>query len=132
MASVTWNGASADWSVSADWSTNAIPGPADDVFLNTGAFIVSIAAGESFDANSLNMSGGAVAISGTLNFANASGTSFTVGAITISPGGVVSGEGILFGPGPIVNQGVMEGDVDVERAGDLYSSRRAARSPIRG
>jgi hypothetical protein len=117
MASVTWNGASADWGVTSDWSTNAIPGAADDVFFNAGAFTVSIAAGESFDANSLNMSGGTVAISGTLNFTNASGGSFSVGPITIAPGGVVSGEGILFGPGPIVNQGVMEGDVDINTGG---------------
>jgi hypothetical protein len=117
MASLTWNGASADWSVTSDWSSNAIPGAGDDVFFNAGAFTVTIASGESFDANSLNMSGGAVAIAGTLNFTNASGVSFPVGPITIAPGGTLSGEGILFGPGPILNQGVIDGDVNINTGG---------------
>lgn len=117
MANVTWNGASADWSVASDWSTNMVPSGTDDVFLNAGAYVVSIAAGETFDANSLNMSGGTVEVAGALNFDNTSGTSFPVGPLTIAPGGMVSGEGILFGPGPVLNQGAMIGNANVTSGG---------------
>jgi hypothetical protein len=120
MASVTWLSAvSADWSVAADWSTGTVPGAADDVFLNAaGAYVVSIAAGESFTANSLNMGGGGtVAVAGTLDFDNASGSSFSVGSLTVEPGGVLSGEGVVFGPGPVLNQGTMVGNVDIRSGG---------------
>ena len=120
MASVTWLSAvSADWSTASDWSSGVVPGATDDVFLNAaGSYVVSIAAGESFTINALNMTGGGtVTVAGTLGFANASGSPFSVGPLTVEPGGVLGGEGILFGPGPVLNQGTMIGDVAILTGG---------------
>ena len=94
MATYSWTtGENGDWNTAADWSPNGLPGAGDDVTIDapatSGAYTVTIAAGESETVNSLTMNGvnnlaGAnsnpytaaeLEVDGTLTFAGLDGAS---------------------------------------------------------
>ena len=68
---VNWVGQSGDWSVAANWSTGALPGPSDDVVIPAGASIIVTHSTGSDSVNSVvsyqpfTLSGGSLSVANT-------------------------------------------------------------------
>ncbi len=108
MAAISWKtGAPGDWSTPTDWSTNAIPGAADDATINAAnAHIVTVAAAEAAHSLTLNAAGGTLEVENRLNIgttlAAAAGTLQIDAAGTLNGGTVVTGgAGFVFAGGTL-------------------------------
>ncbi len=61
MATKTWNGSSADWNTPGDWSPTGVPGPTDDVVINSGE--PELVSGDAaINVKSISLTGGFLAI----------------------------------------------------------------------
>lgn len=56
-APVNWVGGSGDWTVAANWSTNVVPGPGDEVVINTGGSATITIASGAQSVDSIAMTG---------------------------------------------------------------------------
>ena len=116
MASITWKTAvSGDWSAPALWSGNAIPGALDDVLFSiAGAYIATIADGETRIIRNLHQAAGTIELIGDLTL----GGSATIDAgATIVGGSANAGnpQGVISGTAPattLLNAGLIVADVD--------------------
>ncbi|MCB0340125.1 MAG: hypothetical protein KDD53_11000, partial [Bdellovibrionales bacterium] len=95
-ATVTWvNPSSGDWGIGSNWSSGTIPGPSDDVVINSlGGIVVTISSGDQ-SINSLSAAGGLHLVGGSLSVAAGSTVS---GELLISSGATltVSGSSATF------------------------------------
>ena len=92
-ATVSWVGASGDWNIATNWSTGALPGPADDVVIDPG---ISIAVSHSTGVHTINsllsqqafvLSGGSLTVSTTVQVNN----TFTFNGGTLADASIVQG-----------------------------------------
>jgi hypothetical protein len=118
LSTVTWiNPSGGDWDTPSNWSTDAIPGPADDVIINMPDITVTHSLPVSDSVNSLTVSSGdstldisngslalsaASSIAGSFTLSNA--TLSMAGDLTISgptawTGGTIGGSGTLSAQG---------------------------------
>lgn len=116
LSAVAWTGASGDsWDVASNWSTGAVPGPGDDVTIDTSAALtITIQSGDNIAVNSvttgandtlsitggsLTVSAGASTLAGPLDMtggsltASGSGTAFTANGATTVSGGSLNANG---------------------------------------
>src|SRR5262245_48117015 len=91
-AAVFWDGGGdgVNWTSALNWSTDALPGPADDVTINAGATTVIIGSGTQSihslqSSSALNLTGATLAVSGTANVTNT--VSITGAFATLTLGG---------------------------------------------
>ena len=112
----SWNGATADWNTPADWSDDIVPNTSNsDVTLDSsGAYTISIAAGESFTTGTvlLNDANAAVDIAGILD----------TGALTVGPGtvditGTVDATGAVDISGGFTDNGTLDVDTGSGQGG---------------
>ncbi len=111
-AIVSWTDGSGDWSTATNWSSNpSLPGPADNVTINTASTITVTHSTGSDSINSLNcnnplmLSGGALSIAGSCQISNAlmingatvnfNGAASAVTGAAVFSSGAIGGTGIV-------------------------------------
>ena len=101
----------ADWSAGSDWTAGAAPNDAStDLTISApGAYTVSIAAGETYAAESLNFANprGVLNLAGTLNLSG--GLTVTGGRVAVS--GVLNGAAFLIGGTSVSGTGRVTGQL---------------------
>ena len=105
MATITWQaGTGGDWSVSASWSGDVVPGAGDDaVFVNPGPYTVTIASPEA--ARSVTLDASAVNLDITSALALGAGLIVDSGTLTLGSGGTIDGGTLTVAGGSVVAAG---------------------------
>jgi hypothetical protein len=90
MPTNTWNGSSADWNTPADWSLGRVPGPTDDVVINSGEAQLG-SSDPAIEVASISVTGGILALQDTGKTESVSGN------VSLTGGGVVQLDGAYTG-----------------------------------
>lgn len=95
----TWNGTiSSDWSNGSNWTPAGVPGISDNVIIPSGTIYTCEVTGTGMVCNNISIDGGA-----TISFIT--GSEITVfGNMTISDGGTLTNDGVMFLKGNLENQ----------------------------
>jgi hypothetical protein len=110
MTAIKWkSGVKGDWATAADWSTETVPGAADDVTIDVaGKFTVTINSAEAAHSLTLNNTTATVADNSTLMIGSM--PSLSAGTFQLNSAGVVSG-GTINSTGGVfqINGGALNG-----------------------
>jgi fibronectin-binding autotransporter adhesin len=121
MSTIEWTNANGgDWSVAGNWSTDSVPGAADDVTIGVaGPYTVTIDSAEAVHSLTLNDAGTRVQINNALTL----GTTLylTAGSFDLKSGGTlvggtVVGSGMVFAGGTLVGV-TFDGTLDLSATG---------------
>jgi hypothetical protein len=121
-STVTWiNPAGGDWNTPGNWSTNALPGPSDDVVIDVPKVTVTITHSsgthtiQSLTSNeSLTLSGGALTVTGAVQVS----ATFTLSGATLAGTTVLAGTTIkASGAGGTLDGVTLNGDLDLTARG---------------
>jgi hypothetical protein len=97
MTAISWvPSVTGDWATKADWSTDSIPGSADDVTINaSGTYIVTVLQAEFAHSLTLNATGATLSVTNAL----AVGTSLdaAAGTLSLGSGGSLNGGTVVAG-----------------------------------
>jgi hypothetical protein len=94
MATKTWNGSTADWNTPGDWSPTGVPGPTDDVVINSGEPQLFSGAA-AINVKSISLTGGFLAIEDPGKTQSVSGNVSIAGGAAVS----LDGPDLVFGGG---------------------------------
>ena len=101
MTAITWKSAvNGDWATAADWSTDTVPGSADNVTINVSGsptYTVAVTQGET--AHSLTVDAIGLTLSITNGFTIATTLAVDAGILSVGSGGSLNG-------GPVTNAGL--------------------------
>jgi hypothetical protein len=121
LSTVTWiNASGGDWDTPSNWSTDALPGPSDDVVINMPGITVTHG-GASDSVNSINSQASIALTVGTLSIASASTINgdLDISGATLNVTGDLVVNGFLTLDGTILNGTTLSGPGTVDAGGGL-------------